>query len=68
MNNTPPPELIAKKYMKDGMPVSTNITGMYRLCAEPSCTTYISCPYDKCFKHWYGMIDHKLTNAKEWKD
>jgi hypothetical protein len=63
-----PKELIAPKYTKDGLPHNTNITGMYRLCEEALCETYISCPYMRCFKHWVGMIDKKLTDAKEWTD
>lgn len=36
-------------------PHKTNITGRYRECEEPNCTTYIKCPYCFCLKHWVAL-------------
>lgn len=63
----PPENLIAPFYKKDGLTVQANINGYYRLCSDPTCETYITCPFSTCFKHWTAMADKKLTTMKEWE-
>ena len=62
----PPKDMQAPYYNKNGISTQSNINGKYRKCRDPTCETWISCPYATCFKHWTAMVDKKLTDAKEW--
>ena len=62
----PPEHLKVDSYQKGGVTVQMNIIGMYRLCAEPECETWIGCPYVKCQEHRTDFA-RKDTVVKEYK-
>jgi len=59
--------MIAPIIEKDGIKKQTNIIGLYRICEEPNCQTYISCPFVRCLEHWYALSSKVGTAMKEYK-
>ena len=67
MNNEPPEHLKVQTYHKGGINVQTNIIGMYRLCADSDCKTWIGCPFVKCQKHRNDFAK-KDSVVPEWRN
>lgn len=61
----PPINLQVESYEKGGVMVQKNIIGMYRLCAEPGCKTWIGCPFVRCQTHRTDFAK-KDTVVKEY--
>jgi hypothetical protein len=62
-----PPELVAPFYTKNGITTQANISGKYRKCQDPTCETYITCPYVNCFVHYTALVRKEDSLMKEWK-